>query len=647
MAGRRLSKAGVIRVNSCPFVVSTAWLRFRGVHAEQCSALRWQNCSTDIGHLQFVAGPASRRRQTAVGGSLGAPASLPAPNNYPCFTMKNSLPPTPGPAILTPSQEPTKTMNPSCSTIWAFDDIGNRKSTKTGGDSGGAGLRSASYTANNLNQYSSRDISGTVDVLGIANAAAAVTVNGQSTSRKGEYFQFAPAYTNTSAALYPFVTNTAILSGSTNTVTGQVFIAKTPETFTYDADGNQTSDGRWTNRWDGENRLITMESLASAPSASSNRLTFTYDFMGRRVSKQVETWTNSAYSTIVSNKFVYDGWNLVAELNGTNNTAIRTYLWGMDLSGSMQGAGGVGGLLAVKDTVNATHFAAYDGNGNVTGLFSAADGTSSAVYEYDPFGNLLRATGPMAKVNPFRFSTKYQDDETDWSYYGYRFYNASMGRWLSRDPIEEAGGVNLHCMIRNDALNNIDLIGLAPKPPYVPISTLNPTIGTFSVTTVQGQQSGFMGFKVVYSMTLAELTTCPCKSKEIVLVQAIGKSGIFGGNAASHFDDGAVGPNSTPDRDAFYPSRPPPYLAGLNSTGYGKLDFWDAPGGSTGKVPANFDWLLEVCAICRLKNGDTILGCVTFDFNQNARTLNVKAPVKATPPGKRWTEAVKKWDQTP
>jgi RHS repeat-associated protein len=56
-----------------------------------------------------------------------------------------------------------------------------------------------------------------------------------------------------------------------------------------------------------------------------------------------------------------------------------------------------------------------------------------------PFGEVIRATGPMAKGNPFRFSTKYQDDETDLLYYGYRYYNASTGRWLSRDPFEESG----------------------------------------------------------------------------------------------------------------------------------------------------------------------------------------------------------------
>jgi len=53
----------------------------------------------------------------------------------------------------------------------------------------------------------------------------------------------------------------------------------------------------------------------------------------------------------------------------------------------------------------------------------------------------------MAKVNPFRFSTKYQDDESDLVYYGYRYYNASTGRWLSRDPIGEKGGINLYVLV--------------------------------------------------------------------------------------------------------------------------------------------------------------------------------------------------------
>jgi RHS repeat-associated protein len=69
------------------------------------------------------------------------------------------------------------------------------------------------------------------------------------------------------------------------------------------------------------------------------------------------------------------------------------------------------------------------------GLVNADGGMIAAQYEYGPFGELIRATGPMAKLNPFRFSTKYQHEETDLIYYGYRYYAASSARWLSRDPL--------------------------------------------------------------------------------------------------------------------------------------------------------------------------------------------------------------------
>ena len=52
-----------------------------------------------------------------------------------------------------------------------------------------------------------------------------------------------------------------------------------------------------------------------------------------------------------------------------------------------------------------------------------------------PFGEVIRATGPMAKANPFRFSTKYQDDETALLYYGDSYCDAGTKNWLSRDPI--------------------------------------------------------------------------------------------------------------------------------------------------------------------------------------------------------------------
>jgi RHS repeat-associated protein len=135
------------------------------------------------------------------------------------------------------------------------------------------------------------------------------------------------------------------------------------------------------------------------------------------------------------------------------------FLWGTDASGTLQGAGGVGGLLAVTDS-SGSHFAGYDGNGNVTLLVKATDRSVTAQYEYGPFGELLSSSGSMATANPFRFSTKYQDDETGLLYYGYRYYNPNTGRWLSRDPIAERGGLNLYLFLSNDPLNRADFLAL-------------------------------------------------------------------------------------------------------------------------------------------------------------------------------------------
>ncbi len=94
---------------------------------------------------------------------------------------------------------------------------------------------------------------------------------------------------------------------------------------------------------------------------------------------------------VATNTFLYDGWNLVAEL-GAGGAPLRSYVWGSDLSGSMQGAGGVGGLLEVSYYGSATTncFPAFDGNGNVAALINAADGTVVANYEYAAFGEGIK-----------------------------------------------------------------------------------------------------------------------------------------------------------------------------------------------------------------------------------------------------------------
>ncbi len=86
---------------------------------------------------------------------------------------------------------------------------------------------------------------------------------------------------------------------------------------------------------------------------------------------------------------------------------------------------------------------------------------ASGIYDCGPCGEVIRSTAPMAKINPLRFSTKYQDDESDLLYYGYRYYKPSTGSWLSPDLIEENDKPNVYCFIGNIGCNGVDFLGLA------------------------------------------------------------------------------------------------------------------------------------------------------------------------------------------
>ncbi len=154
--------------------------------------------------------------------------------------------------------------------------------------------------------------------------------------------------------------------------------------------------------------------------------------------------------------FVYDGNNVVAKYE--DGTLTKSYLWGEDVSGSMNGAGGVGGLLAVNDTTE-NYYTMYDGNGNIVQYFDETQ-TSVAKFEYTPFGQLKSESGTMPEAFNYRFSTKYHDTSTGLTVYRYRNYNATLGKWQTRDPIGEKGGLNIYGFLGNDSINNYDILGL-------------------------------------------------------------------------------------------------------------------------------------------------------------------------------------------
>jgi RHS repeat-associated protein len=233
-------------------------------------------------------------------------------------------------------------------------------------------------------------------------------------------------------------------------------------------DGNLTSGGVWTYTYDAENRLISMVSALPANQGFKNAgltLSFTYDYMNRRVEKKVING-----STVQSDRrYIYNGQNLVAEIDATTGNIQRSYTWGLDLAGSLGATGGVGALLEITNYTYAggslvettNYFPEYDGNGNVTALVRGSDGMTAAVYEYGPFGEMVRNETFDQGIadNPFKFSTKFMDLETGLVDYGNRYYSPSLGRFINRDPIEEAGGLNLYGFCGNDGIDNTDYLG--------------------------------------------------------------------------------------------------------------------------------------------------------------------------------------------
>ena len=231
---------------------------------------------------------------------------------------------------------------------------------------------------------------------------------------------------------------------------------------TYDLNGNMIWDGTNAYFWDLQNQLVLV-SNATVQVASA------YDAMGRRVRKTVSRRDAETQSWAVeeTRHFFYDGRNVIAEI-GSRSSEVSTnrYVWGNDLSGSLQGAGGVGGLLAVSTLPTAycqlpiVSYPFYDHNGNVE-RYAARNGVTVASYQYDAFGKTVSASGSMADAFAYRFSTKYWDAETGLVMFQLRPYSPEQGRWISRDCLEdESVALNLYSMCGNRVVNDADYLGM-------------------------------------------------------------------------------------------------------------------------------------------------------------------------------------------
>ncbi len=322
----------------------------------------------------------------------------------------------------------------------------------------------------------SRPVSRTTGTMGVSPVDSTFAYNSRSevvSATIGTNF-FAHAYDDigNQTLFGDNATTNTFTHNQLNQLVWRVVLNAPPTAFTYTPDGGLASDGTWSYAYDAEDQLISVTS--SALTNGAIRVLNTYDYRHRRTAKSVQRLnlatalppsppiTTQEWETTETRTFVYDDWNLIHETvytvdrDVTNVTEIQ-YFWGLDLSGTIQGAGGVGGLLAVSRN-GQLYFPANDNNGNVTKYIDES-GNVVAAYEYDDFGRTISQLGSLAEFFRHRFSTKYCDPETGLYYYGYRFYFPDWRIWLNRDPIEEGGGVNLYEFSGNASVMSFDVLG--------------------------------------------------------------------------------------------------------------------------------------------------------------------------------------------
>ena len=193
-------------------------------------------------------------------------------------------------------------------------------------------------------------------------------------------------------------------------------------TLSYDLNGNMTYDGATTYTWDARNRLGAFGST-----------TFAYDSFGRR--------TRNATGTA----FLYDGANAVQELSGSTVTANLL-------------TGGVDEIFTRTDSAGTRNFLG-DALGSTLALTDST-GTVQTQYSYEPFGKTT-ATG-SASSSTFQYTGR-ENDGTGMYYYRARYYNPTLQRFISEDPLGFGGGdANLYAYVGNGPMDHTDPNGNIP-----------------------------------------------------------------------------------------------------------------------------------------------------------------------------------------
>ena len=245
------------------------------------------------------------------------------------------------------------------------------------------------------------------------------------------------AYTTNELNQYPALTKTPA-EGQT-----QYF---TP---TYDADGNAvliwTETGVWVVSYNAQNRPVSFRN-----DATDTLVECAYDYRGRRCTKKVTV----AGTVTLHQRYIYREYLQIAcvDLTRAAHPALWFVLWDPTQPTATRP------LAIQKDGSWFTY--GHDITKNEWEVFGPS-GYVRTSYDYAPFG-AVTASGDVTQ--PFQWSSEFYDSELGLVYYNYRHYSPADGRFLSRDPIEEEGGLNLYAFVKNNALKNVDLWGRAAFP---------------------------------------------------------------------------------------------------------------------------------------------------------------------------------------
>ena len=205
--------------------------------------------------------------------------------------------------------------------------------------------------------------------------------------------------------------------------------------FQYDAYGNliQANDTKYS--YDLHNRLTEVKK-------GNIRCEFAYDAFSRRIQKRI--FTDGKLTKHL--KFAYSGFNCIGEIDASSGKVLMNYVWNNNE------------LLGAVDNESKSYSYLTDGNRNIIKILDS-NRNSAAEYSYSPFSEQIKFSGDFAEKNPFRFSSEYFDSETGLVYYNFRYYSPEIGRWISKDPIRERGGINIYAFVNNSSIDYFDFLG--------------------------------------------------------------------------------------------------------------------------------------------------------------------------------------------